>query len=152
LRVRTRSSADDIGAYGNPGASGAAGGGWGVTHADELGFERFLAYTAHADHLAVLQKNDPGDAHPDAHLFDGALSEECNRYRDPCAGPAGDWDSYLRLGKPVLNAEYAQDGETTAKFCAADRRHGIWGALFSVELDGDRTYRVCWRASAALSL
>lgn len=140
---------DDIGAYTQRGDSGVPGGGWGITRADERGFERWLAYTAHRDGLAVMQKNDPADAGTDVRLFDGALSEECNRYADPCAGPGGDWDSYLRAGKPVLNAEYVQDGEATARFCAADLRAGIWGALFSVSLNGARDYRVCWGPAAS---
>jgi hypothetical protein len=47
-------------------------------------------------------------------------------------------------GKPVLNAEYKQDGEATTKFCPADRRWRIWGALFGVDLNGDHPYQVCW--------
>ena len=47
-----------------------------------------------------------------------------------------------RAGKPVLNAEYTQDGETTAKFCPADTAAGIIGALFDVDLDGN-TYTPC---------
>ncbi len=69
---------------------------------------------------------------------------------DPCAGRGGDWSAYLAAGKPVLDAEYSEDGETTAKFCASDRRWRIWGALFGVALDGARGYRVCWGSSAAL--
>lgn len=141
---------DDIDGYTNRSASGARGGGWGLTRADAEGFERWLAHRAHADGLAILQKNDPADAGVDAKLFDGALSEECNYYDDPCAGPGGDWDAYLRLGKPVLDAEYVQDGESTAKFCPADRRWGIWGALFGVDLSGGSPYGVCWRRGGEL--
>ncbi len=135
---------DDIDGYTNRSASGARGGGWGLTKADAAGFERWLAYTAHSHHLAVLQKNDPGNAAVDSKLFDGVLSESCNQYHDPCAGRDGDWDAYLKLGKPVLNAEYTSGGETTAKFCAADRRYGIWGALYGLQLSGPTPYRVCW--------
>ena len=84
--------------------------------------------------------------HLDEPLFDGVLSEECNRYDDPCAGPGGDWDIYLAHGKPVLNAEYVQDGESTAKFCAADQKAGIWGALFTVDLNGPTPYTPCWNS------
>lgn len=142
--------ADDITAYENPGVTGVAGGGWHVTHADELGFERWLSVTAHHDGLAILQKNDPQDAAVDAPHFDGALSEQCNHYDDPCAGTGGDWNAYLALGKPVLNAEYVQDGETTAAFCPSDRRFGIWGALFSTALAGPSPYGVCWNSAGQL--
>jgi hypothetical protein len=141
---------DDIEAYDNRTETNAPGAGWGLTRADDLGFERWLAHTAHRDGLAILQKNDPLDARIDEKLFDGALSEECNRYDDPCAGPGGDWDAYLHAGKPVLNAEYTQDGETTAKFCSADRRWGIWGALFGVDLNRPTPYKVCWTRAGTL--
>ena len=77
------------------------GGGWHLTRADSAGFERWLAYDAHA-----------------------------------------------HAGKPVLDAEYTQDGETTARFCAADLAAGITGALFDVNLGG-KTYRPCAQAGRA---
>jgi Glycoside-hydrolase family GH114 len=137
---------DDLDGYTNRGGTGVAGGGWHLTRADSLGFERWLAHTAHADGLAIFQKNDDADSVIDAHTFDGMINEECNHYRDPCAGPGGDGTPYLRRGKPVLNAEYTADGETTTKFCAADRRAQIAGALFNVALDG-RVYGPCAPAS-----
>jgi Glycoside-hydrolase family GH114 len=133
---------DDLDGYDNPSETGAPGGGWGLTQADSAGFERWLAYTAHSDGLAIFQKNDPADASVDEPLFDGMIIEECNVYNDPCAGSGGDATPYLAAGKPVLNAEYTQDGETTAKFCAADTAAGIIGALFDVDLDG-KTYTPC---------
>jgi Glycoside-hydrolase family GH114 len=141
---------DDIDGYTNRSASGARGAGWGLTRADSAGFERWLAFSAHHAGLAVLQKNDPANARADADLFDGVLTEECNYYRDPCAGPGGDWDAYLKLGKPVLDAEYIQDRETAARFCRLDRRYGIWGALFSVTLSGPSHYAVCWNRHSQL--
>jgi hypothetical protein len=141
---------DDIDGYTNASATGAKGAGWGLTQADSAGFERWLAYQAHADGLAVLQKNDPANAKVDEPLFDGALSEECNYYEDPCAGQGGDWGPYLASGKPVFNAEYTQEGETTSQFCSADDHWGIWGALFSVDLDGPKFYKVCWDAKNRL--
>ena len=42
----------------------------------------------------------------------------------------------------MLNAEYTDDGETTQKFCTADNKLGITGALFSVDLDGS-SYASC---------
>jgi len=141
---------DDIDGYTNRSATGAKGGGWGLTQADSAGFERWLAYQAHADGLAVLQKNDPANAKVDEPLFDGALSEECNYYQDPCVGPEGDWGPYLAAGKPVFNAEYTQDGETTSKFCPPDDHWGIWGALFNVDLNGPKLYKVCWNANDTL--
>jgi hypothetical protein len=134
---------DDLDGYTNRAATGIKGGGWHLTRADSLGFERWLAYTAHHDGLAIFQKNDPADAKIDASTFDGMIIEECNRYHDPCAGPHGDGTPYLTRHKPVLNAEYVQDGETTKKFCAADAAAGVTGALFSVDLNNARDYVPC---------
>jgi hypothetical protein len=133
---------DDLDGYTNPSATGAPGGGWGLTQADSAGFERWLAYTAHSDGLAIFQKNDPADASADEPLFDGMIIEQCNFYADPCSGSGGDTTPYLAAGKPVLNAEYTQDGEATAKFCPADTAAGIIGALFDVALGG-QTYAPC---------
>jgi hypothetical protein len=141
---------DDIDGYTNPGATGVRGGGWGLTQADAAGFERWLAWQAHADGLAVLQKNDSANAAVDEPLFDGVLSEECNAYNDPCAGPGGDWNVYLAHGKPVLNAEYTEDRETIAKFCPADRGAKIWGVLLSNALSGPPPYEPCWNSSGLL--
>jgi hypothetical protein len=134
---------DDLDGYTNAGATGVPGAGWHLTRADSRGFERWLADTAHSDGLAIFQKNDPADAAANAGTFDGMIIEECNHYRDPCAGAGGDATAYLRRGKPVLNAEYTQDGERTGRFCASDVAAGISGALFSVALDGPRDYHPC---------
>ncbi len=129
---------DDLDGYTNPGDTGVAGGGWGLTQQDAQGYEAWLAYTAHTDGLAIFQKNDTGNIGADEPIFDGAITEECNAYADPCS----EWSPYLKAGKPVLNAEYTDDGENTAKFCSADEQLGIAGALFNVDLDGS-TYQPC---------
>lgn len=133
---------DDLDGYTNPSVTGAPGGGWHLTKADAAGYERWLAHDAHAHGLAIFQKNDPANAAVDARTFDGMIIEECNYYKDPCAGPRGDATPYLKRHKPVLNAEYVEDGETRAHFCGRDRAAGITGALFNVDLDG-RIYKPC---------
>jgi Glycoside-hydrolase family GH114 len=133
---------DDLDGYTNPSATGVAGGGWSLTQGDSAGFERWLAYDAHSHGLAIFQKNDPANASSDVSLFDGMIIEQCNHFNDPCAGSGGDTTPYLNAHKPVLNAEYTQDGETTATFCPADARAGIIGALFDVNLGGG-TYGPC---------
>jgi Glycoside-hydrolase family GH114 len=93
--------------------------------------------------MAWFLKSDPANARADLPLADGVMSEECNAFDDPCAGGGGDWSSFLSAGKPVLNAEYVEDGESTSDFCPADNAAGIWGALFDQGLDG-ATYQPCW--------
>ncbi len=51
--------------------------------------------------MAVLQKNDSGQTPEQEPLFDGAITEECNQFKE-----CGDFAPYLADGKPVLNAEY----------------------------------------------
>jgi hypothetical protein len=121
-----------------------------MTRMDAVGLERWLAHQAHAHGLAILQKNDPVNAGVDEPQFDGVITEECNFYRDPCAGPGGDWNRYLAAHKPILNAEYRQDPEKLSRFCPTDREWGIWGALFSVDLNGPGTYGVCWNRANQL--
>jgi hypothetical protein len=136
---------DDLDGYTNQSQSGVTP--WSMVRADSAGFERWLSYDIHANGLAAFQKNDPANASADAPLFDGMIIEECNFYNDPCAGSSGDATAYLAAGKPVLNAEYSQDGETTAKFCTKDEAAGIVGALFNVSLAGG-TYGPCAPATA----
>jgi hypothetical protein len=133
---------DDLDGYTNRGDTGVTGGGWHLSRADSAGFERWLAHDAHTHGLAIFQKNDPANAAANVAGFDGMIIEECNYYRDPCSGPGGDATPYLHAGKPVLNAEYVEDGETPAKFCPADVAAGITGALFNVDLNG-KTYVPC---------
>lgn len=105
--------------------------GFPTTAADQLAYDEWIAQTAHSLGLAVFQKNDLDQIATLLPYFDGLLDEECNKYSE-CATLA----PYVAAGKPVWNAEYTEDGETTSMFCASDVSAGIVGALFSVNLDG----------------
>ena len=126
---------DDLDAYTNSN-------GWGLTQADAQGYEAWVAYTAHQNGLAVFQKNDGADTPTDEPLFDGMIIEECNHNNDPCGAGGDNVEDYINAGKPVLSAEYTQDGETTASFCPADIAADMTGALFDVGLGGG-TYEPC---------
>jgi hypothetical protein len=119
---------DNVEAYSN--ASGFP-----LTAAEQLTFNEWVAEDVHSLGMAVLQKNDGPQTETLQPYFDGALSEQCNQYRE-CASFA----PYLTAGKPVLNAEYRL---STARFCAADRAAGIMGARFDLALDG-RVFSPCW--------
>ncbi|HEX7609146.1 MAG TPA: endo alpha-1,4 polygalactosaminidase [Solirubrobacteraceae bacterium] len=108
--------------------------GFPVTAQQQLTFNEWVAAEAHALGLAVLQKNDGEQAAALQPAFDGALSEQCNQYRE-CASFA----PYLAAGKPVLNAEYHL---STSRFCAADAAAGIVGARFNLALNG-RLFTPC---------
>ncbi len=109
--------------------------GFPITAQQQLTYNEWVAGEVHSLGMAVLQKNDGEQTPEQEPFFDGALSEQCNQYRE-CA----DFDPYLLAGKPVLNAEYR---EKTKRFCAADNAAGIMGARFNLALNG-RRYEPCW--------
>lgn len=104
--------------------------GFPITAAQQLEYNLWIASEAHALGMAVLQKNDGEQAEEQEPYYDGALNEECNRYRE-CSAYA----PYLAAGKPVLNAEY---GKRNASFCPADEAAGIMGARFAKSLNGKK--------------
>ncbi len=105
--------------------------GFPTTAADQLAYNEWVATTVHGFGMAVLQKNDLDQISSLLPYFDGLLDEECNKYAE-----CGLLAPYVSAGKPVWDAEYTQDGETTAAFCPPDIAAGIVGALFSINLDG----------------
>ena len=109
--------------------------GFDISAQDQLRYDEWIADEVHSLGLAVFQKNDPEQAQQLQPYFDGVLDEQCNEYSE-CSS----FQPYLSAGKPVLNAEY---NLATSRFCAADNRAGIMGALYSVNLDGT-TYQPCW--------
>ena len=112
--------------------------GFDISAHDQLSYDRWVAKEAHSVGLAVFQKNDPEQATQLQPDFDGVLDEQCNEYSE-CSS----FHVYLRAGKPVLNAEYSLP---LSRFCPADNRAGIMGALYNLNLDG-ATYQACWRGS-----
>jgi hypothetical protein len=110
--------------------------GFRISAGDQLRYDEWVAREVHSLGMAVLEKNDPEQAATLEPFFDGVLDEQCNEYTE-----CGSFASYLRAGKPVLNAEYK--ASLYPGFCAADRRRGISGALFALALDGSR-FQPCW--------
>ncbi len=109
--------------------------GFPLTAQEQLTYNEWVAQEVHSLGMAVLQKNDGEQTHELLSYFDGALTEQCNQYRE-----CGDFTPYLTAGKPVLNAEYHR---ATAKFCASDDAAGIMGARFNLALNGKR-FQPCW--------
>ncbi len=108
--------------------------GFAISAQQQLAFNEWVASEVHSLGMAVLQKNDGEQAAQLQPYFDGALSEQCNQYRE-CA----DFAPYLAAGEPVLNAEYQQ---STEKFCPADIAAGIMGVRYALSLDG-RKFEPC---------
>jgi len=115
--------------------------GFPITARDQLAYDEWIAHEAHLLGLAVFQKNDPEQARTLQPYFDGVIDEQCNQYRE-CSS----FHAYLTADKPVLNAEY--DRSLYPRFCAADARAGIMGALYNLTLNG-RLDKPCWALSAA---
>jgi hypothetical protein len=104
--------------------------GFEISPAQQLTYNEWIANEVHALGMAVLQKNDGEQSAQLQPYFDGALSEQCNQYKE-----CGDFQPYLAAGKPVLNAEYRGK---LAKFCPADDAAGIMGARFALSLNGKK--------------
>jgi hypothetical protein len=104
--------------------------GFPLTAAEQLTYNEWVADEVHSLGMAVLQKNDSEQTPELLPYFDGALSEQCNQYKE-CAS----FEPYLAAGEPVLNAEYHLK---TKKFCAADEAAGIMGARYNLALNGKR--------------
>jgi hypothetical protein len=105
--------------------------GFATTAADQLAYNEWIATTVHGLGLAVFQKNDLDQVVALQPSFDGILDEECNKYSE-CSSLA----PYTAAGKPVWDAEYKEDGESTSAFCSKDVSASIVGALFALDLDG----------------
>jgi hypothetical protein len=111
------------------------GTGFPLTALEQLTYDEWVAREAHELGLAVFQKNDSEQARELEPDFDGVLDEQCNQYAE-CSS----FKPYLAAGKPVLNAEY---GLPKQRFCAADDRAGIMGAVYSIDLNGSK-FEPCW--------
>ncbi|MET0402156.1 MAG: endo alpha-1,4 polygalactosaminidase [Cystobacter sp.] len=78
---------------------------WGLTAADQLNYNRWLADTAHAKCLGIALKNDVDQIPQLAASYDMAINEECQRYEE-----CGNYKTYFsNNNKAVFNAEYRKD-------------------------------------------
>lgn len=78
--------------------------GLGLTAADQLEYNRFLADEAHARGLSIGLKNDLSQASVLVDDFDWALNEECLAY-DEC----DELDPFIAAGKAVFHVEYVEE-------------------------------------------
>ncbi|WP_395847451.1 endo alpha-1,4 polygalactosaminidase [Cystobacter fuscus] len=79
---------------------------WGLTYADQIAYNRWLADTAHANCLGIALKNDVDQVSDLVPYFDFAINEECQRYRECGVYKT----SFVAQNKAVFNAEYRVDG------------------------------------------
>ena len=93
--------------------------GFPLTYEDQIYFNLWVANSAHSRGMLVGLKNDINQAH-DARIyntFDFVVSEQCFQYNE-----CGFFSDFLRLNKPVFEAEYKW---TISKFCPAAKASRI---------------------------
>jgi hypothetical protein len=78
---------------------------WGLTAADQLNYNQWLAEAAHARCLSIALKNDVDQVAQLAPSFDFAINEECQRYSECGVYKT----SFTSQNKAVFNAEYTVD-------------------------------------------
>ncbi len=118
---------DNVDGYANPN-------GLGLTAADQLDYDRFLATEAHARGLAVALKNDLDQVAQLEGDFDFALNEQCFQYQE-----CGKLKAFVDAGKAVLNAEYKKtyrtDAAARAALCQKANQLGLSTLVLPVALD-----------------
>jgi len=106
--------------------------GFDLTSADQLDFNRFLAAAAHDRGLLVGLKNDLDQIPELVGVFDFAVNEQCHEY-DECELNA----PFLAAGKPVFNAEYADDFvDDPTLICDRAVALGLRTLILPIDLDG----------------
>ena len=105
--------------------------GFDITSDDQLDFNRFLAEAAHHRSLLIALKNDLEQIPALVDEFDFAVNEECLQY-DEC----GSYQPFSDAGKPVFNAEYADDFvNDPTDVCRRARALGLRTLILALELD-----------------
>ncbi len=107
--------------------------GLGLTAANQLDFNKFIAAEAHARGLSVGLKNDIDQLGALVDSFDWALNEECFTYKE-CGTYA---PTFIQAGKAVFHAEYVNAGQLGA-VCAVTKPLQISTIIKNIELDAYR--------------
>ena len=117
--------ADNVGGYLNES-------GFDLTADDQLDFNRFIADEAHRRGLLVGLKNDLDQIPALVDSFDFAVNEQCHEF-DECALN----QPFIDAGKPVFNAEYAEEFvDDPAAVCADSLALGLRTLILPLDLDG----------------
>lgn len=109
--------------------------GCGITPANQLDYNRFLANTAHSKGMSIGLKGDIGQANDLQPYFDWTLNEQCAEYNEcPLLNP------FLLVNKAVFQVEY---NVSTSSFCPnanADHRNAM---RRDIDLTKSGTRQVC---------
>jgi len=112
--------------------------GLGLTAADQLDFNKFLAQQAHSRGLSVGLKNDLDQVSSLVSYFDWALNEQCNQY-----GECATLNPFVNAGKAVFGTEYSG---TASSFCSKMNTAKFSWLLKNLDLDAKVT-QCCTSAS-----
>jgi hypothetical protein len=107
--------------------------GLGLSAADQIDYNKFIAAEAHARGLSVGLKNDLDQLAELAPHFDWALNEECFTYAE-CDLYA---DTFISAGKAVFHAEYVDEG-MLKEVCAVTKPLKLSTLIKHIELDAYR--------------
>ncbi len=107
--------------------------GFGLTYADQIQFNRWLADEAHARGLSIGLKNDPEQAADLLPYFDWALTEDCF-----AEGWCEELLPFAQSGKPVFAAEYTDTGVSLEEVCPQAGQLQFSLILKNRDLDADR--------------
>ncbi|MBI5870941.1 MAG: endo alpha-1,4 polygalactosaminidase [Actinobacteria bacterium] len=112
--------------------------GFGLSAADQLAYNRFIAEEAHKRDLSVGLKNDLDQVEQLAGFFDFSVNEQCHEY-DECDQLV----SFIKTGKPVLNAEYEEDliKDSARRRLLCDEATGEGFSTLILPLELDDSYR-----------
>ncbi len=108
--------------------------GLGITAAQQLDYNRFLAREAHVRGLAIGLKNDLDQVAALEGVFDFAVNEQCHEF-DECA----QLKPFVAAAKPVFVAEYKADYRNNSgardRLCSASRAAGLHTLVLAEALD-----------------
>ncbi len=106
--------------------------GFDLTASDSLDFNRFIARNARARGLLVGLKNADRHVLDLVDEFDFAVNEQCHEF-DECDA----FDPFVAQGKPVFNAEYAQEYvDDPSSICADALDRDFRTLVLPLDLDG----------------
>jgi hypothetical protein len=108
--------------------------GFDLTGSDQLAYNRFLANETHRRNLAVALKNDLDQIPQLVDYFDLALNEQCHEFEE-CEL----LQPFVDAGKPVFNAEYAEDfvndASSRESLCADAAERKVRTLILPLDLD-----------------
>jgi len=105
--------------------------GLGLTAADQINFNTFLAVQAHARGLAIGLKNDLAQISQLVSYYDFAVNEQCNEYKE-----CDYLKPFVQAGKAVFGIEYSA---STSSFCPTMNTNQFSFTKKNLELDAPAT-------------